>query len=113
MRTTFFLEKYHCNFALMINKFPFVDLKAETGQKCSSYQMCCFRKKKKKEEKKTENSMNKTLYSKWGIIPLIVLAQSIRAYQPASSEKKKKKFHYTFDLKFPIQSSLIHNYYAL
>ena len=53
MRTTFFLEKYH--FALMISKFPFVDLKTETGQKCSSYQMCCFRKKKKGSE---ENAMN-------------------------------------------------------
>lgn len=53
MRTTFFLEKYH--FALMISKFPFVDLKTETGQKCSSYQMSCFRKKKKGRE---ENAMN-------------------------------------------------------
>ena len=50
MRTTFFLEKYH--FALMISKFPFVDLKTETGQKCSSYQMSCFRKKKKRKRRK-------------------------------------------------------------
>ena len=53
MRTTSFLEKYH--FAMMISKFPFEDLKTETGQKCSSYQMCCFRKKKKGSE---ENAMN-------------------------------------------------------
>ena len=54
MRTSFFLKKYHCNFVLMIDKFPFLDLKTATGQKCSSYQMCCFCKKKKKgEEKKT------------------------------------------------------------
>ena len=67
----------------MIGKSPFVDLKTETGQKCSSYQMCCFRKKKKGRE---ENAMNKT-----GIIPLILLAQPIKAYQTASREKKKEK----------------------
>ena len=50
-----------------------------------------FSKEKKKEEKKTENTMNKVLYSKWGIIPLIVQAQSMKAYQTASREKKRKK----------------------
>ena len=100
MRTSFFLEKYHCNFALMIDKFPFLDLKTATGQKCSSHQMCCFWKKKKGGRE--ENGMDMTLYSKWGIIPPIVLAPWLKAYQPASREKKKdKKSQYTFDLKFP------------
>ena len=109
MRTTFFLEKYHCNFVLMIKKFPFLDLKTETGQKCSSYQMCCFRKKKKGRE---ENALNKTLYSEWGIIPSIVLTQSIKAYQTVSREKKRKKSLTTHSTLNSLQSSLIHDYYT-
>ena len=65
MRTSFFLEKYHCNFALMIDKFPFLDLKTATGQKCSSYQLqtsVLFLEEKKGGRK--ENGMDITLYSK-------------------------------------------------
>ena len=58
MRTSFFLEKYHCNFALMIDKFPFLDLKTATGQKCSSYQMCCFWKKKKRGKRRKRHGYN-------------------------------------------------------
>ena len=58
MRTSFFLEKYHCNFALMIDKFPFLDLKTATESEMQFTPDVLFLEEKKRGKRRKRHGYN-------------------------------------------------------